>query len=112
MTVSGHTAGTPPAHGCSGDFNVYRDYHDVDYDETARAVGSGTCSSPEGPVAVTIRGVVGTDRTFSGTISGSVGTRQDTTALTGTLNLDDMRLSFADLEPVTGISYSGTIVSR
>jgi hypothetical protein len=88
------------------------DYQSVKYDESARVTATGTCTSTEGPVAVSIRGTIGTDRNFRGTITGSVAGLSDTTALTGTVKQGWVQLAFSDLEPVTGVSYSGTVASQ
>jgi hypothetical protein len=112
VRIEGHTAGTPPTHTCSGTFDVVMNYHNVDYDESAAVTASGTCTSAQGPVAITLHGAIGTDRRFRwGRITGTVAGRSDSADLTGTVQRGEFRLAFSGLEPISGISYSGTVAS-
>jgi hypothetical protein len=103
------TTGGSPLHTCSGDFDSWLNFRDVDHHESAKLTGHGTCQSDLGPVQIAISGRIGTDRSLSATISGSINGWSDSTALTGTLRRGTLDLAFSGLEPIRGISYSGTV---
>jgi hypothetical protein len=100
----------PNNYTCASTFDASLDFYDVEHDEVARVAGATACTSGGHQVNLELAGVIGTDRTFHGTIAGTVvGLGSDSTALTGSFVDGALNLSFADLEPVSNLSYRGTV---
>ena len=92
-------------------FNIILNFHDVDFNQTARVIKGGTTCDIDGTtVDISIRGVVKTDKTFVGEItSSSAEGYTKTTELTGTLEGAMFDTSFSDLEMRPGMFFSGTV---
>ncbi|WP_437479335.1 hypothetical protein WME75_33230 [Sorangium sp. So ce1014] len=106
------STGAPGHFTCASAFDLDLNFYDVAYDEVAAVSGQTTCTSAGRVVNVTIAGKIATEGVFTGTISGVVpGVAADTADLRGTFREGSLDLSFADLEPIHGVSYSGTVRS-
>jgi hypothetical protein len=116
LHAAGDTGSGGP-HFCDVTFSALLDFNDVGLDEQAKVVGTGVCRA-DGllPVNVRIEGTIDTRGELqSGSISGSVQVQgkvySDTAELSGSYKKDQFFLTFSGLEPVSGVSYSGSLIS-